>query len=310
MIKSKRPFAYCLIFLLLAIPVAVYAGGKTLGIVITGKVPYFSEIHDSFIDELKKDGFYDKEGLQVLVQKPAPDLMAWHNSIRKLVIYDVNLIVTYGGAATATALEETSSIPIVFGAVFDPKTLGVVKKNSTGTSSKVPIATIIENLKRITDLKNLGVVYNRDESETVMQTREIAELEGKLGFNSVLLDIQASVDVSNIKGVDALLLTASCACTEDISSVVRAARGLKIPTAAVSGGNAEHGVILTSSADAREQGKMMADVVKKILNGTAPSAIGVQDPSKLNLVINLKEAKELGVKIPFDMLVSATKVIK
>lgn len=308
--RSMRLLSCCLLFLLLALPVAGIAGGKTLGVVITGKVAYFSEIHAAFMDELKKNGFYDEQGLEVLVQKPAPDLMAWHNSIRKLLIYDVNLIVTYGGAATATALEETSKIPVVYGAVFDPRALGVIKNNSAGVSSRVPITTIIENLKRITDLKKLGVIYNRDEVETLVQTKEIAGLEGKLGFSSVLFDIHDSGSAANIEGVDALLLTASCACTETIGSVVSAARDMKIPTAAVSGGNAERGVILTSSADAEEQGRLMAEAAKKILTGTAPSGIGVKDPKKLNLIINLKEAKELGVKIPFDMLVSATKVIK
>jgi hypothetical protein len=71
------------------------------------------------------------------------------------------------------------------------------------------------------------------------------------------------------------------------------------------GGGEDKGIVLTLSADPAEQGREAADMAARVIKGESPSAISIE-----KLIVNLKEATALGFKVPFDILSSATRVIK
>ncbi len=310
--KFIKYISYCVAIPLLCLFTAgtVFAGEKVIGVVMTGNIPYYKDIHKEFVNEMNRSGILAKENIQIIVQKPAPEAMSWTNAIRKLVTFDAGILVTYGAPVTLTAVNETKKIPIVFAGVYDPKAVNIAKKNVTGISSKVPIATVLKNLKSISNFSKLGVVYNDTEKDTVAQADEVKKLEGKLGFTSTLFNIKRRGDESKIKNVDALYMTTSCAAMYCVNNIIGVARRGKIPTATSIGGGEEIGVLLTIAADPKEQGKKAAQMVLKILKGSEPSAIPAEQPKKVYMVVNLKEAKTLGVKVPFGILTSATKVIK
>ncbi len=320
LILSKRPISkfktYLLAFFVLTITVQFIfctfasAGEKIIGVVMSGKIKYYKDIHKGFVNEMDRSGILAKENIQIIVQKPAPDVMSWTNAIRKLVTYDANIIVTYGAPVTLTASKEASGTPIVFAGVYDPKAINITKQNVTGISSKVPISTILKNLKSISNFSKLGIIYNKTEKDTVAQAEDVKKLESKLGFTSTLFNIRRRGDESKIKGVDALYMTTSCAAMYCVNNIVGVARRAKIPTATTIGGGEDIGVMLTIAADPAEQGKKAAQMVVKILKGSKPSSIPIEQPKKVYMVVNLKEAKAMGHKIPFGILTSATKVIK
>src|SRR5574340_787140 len=80
------------------------AGDKTIGVVLSGNIGYYQEIHKAFMNGLIKEGF-DKRKVDTLLQMPAPDPLSWTNAVRKLVVADVNVLVTYGGATSALAIQ-------------------------------------------------------------------------------------------------------------------------------------------------------------------------------------------------------------
>jgi putative ABC transport system substrate-binding protein len=307
--RTLRIISLCIITSLMGAALPAFAAEKSIGVIMTGNIPYYHEIHKAFILRLESEGFFRASDVEIIVQSPAPEVMAWANAARKLATLAVNIIVSYGAPATLAVSSETSDIPIVFAGVYDPVNLGLNAKNITGMSSKVPVVTVIKNLQRITKISKLGVIYNKSEKDTVLQAKEVKNLETKLGFTGVFYNMKGRENVE-ISGVDALYLTTSCAAMICVDNFVGTARQLKIPTGTTIGGGENRGVVLTIAADPEEQGMTVAGMVHKILQGTKPSEIQVAQPKKVQMVINLKEAQDSGLKIPFDLLTTATNVIK
>lgn len=289
--------------------VPAFAAEKTIGVIMTGNIPYYNEIHKSFIEALSAEGLGRGE-VEIILQRPAPTPMAWINAARKLAAYNVDVIVSYGAPATITVMAETSRIPVVYAGVYDPQALGLSGKNITGISSNIPIITLLKYLRRISNFSTLGVVFSHNERDTVLQVNEVEQLAGKLEFLSTRVNFEKTADASKIANIDALFLTTGCADIYRLNDIIKIARKAKIPTASIIGGGENSGIILTIAADPYEQGREAAKLTAKVIRGTKPSALPVQEPEKVDIIINLKEAENIGLKVPFDLLTSATKVIK
>lgn len=282
-----------------------FAKDPQVGIVLSNNISYFEDIHKAFTQELQVKGVK----ADIIVQKPAPDIMAWTNAARKFVALDMDVIVTYGGPATLAVISETSKIPVVFAGVYEGKALKS-KGNATGITSKVSIAAILKTLKGIKNFSTLGIIYNSAEKSTLDEVAEIGRLSGQFSFNPVKFNISKSRDISKIKHVDAIYITSSCVIAMCVNDIISFARKQKIPTAASMGGLEEKGVFLTMFADPEQQGREVARMLAQILKGEKPSSIPVENAKKIQLIINLKEATILGLTVPFDTLSVATKVIK
>ena len=109
---------------------------------------------------------------------------------------------------------------------------------------------------------------------------------------------------------DAVLISVSGVANEEISAIIASARNAKIPAISQIGGTAELGVILSLAPSATEQGEAAGRFAAKLLRGDNPAQIPAEFPKLVELVLNLKEAAVLGIKVPFDLITDATKVIK
>ncbi len=305
-----RPFFVVLLFTLACVWMPfteAAAAGKMIGVVMTGNIPYYKDIHKAFSEGLAIEG---QGSLEVVLQTPTPEPLSWLNAVRKLVAVGANVIVTYGAPATMAAMAETSDVPIVFAGVYDPNALGIAGKNATGISSTVPVASLVKNLKAIASFSNLGVVYSTSEKDTVLQANDVARLETTYNYRSTKFNVKRQEDIAKIANVDAVFLTTGCAAMHCVSSIIHTVRKGKIPTATTIGGGEQSGIILTLSANPQEQGREAASMAARVMKGENPSTIAIGQPKKIDLIINLKEATDLGLRVPFDLLTSATKVIK
>jgi len=291
------------------LPAEAAAAGKTIGVVMTGNIPYYKDIHTAFSEGLAAEGL-GAGSVEVVLQTPTPEPLSWMNSVRKLVAIGANVIVTYGAPATMTAMAETSDVPIVFAGVYDPKELGIPGKNATGISSTVPVASLVKNLKAISSFSNLGVVYSTSEKDTVLQANDVARLEATYNYRATKFNVKRPEDIAKIANVDALFLTTGCAAMHCVTNIISTVRKAKIPTATTIGGGEQSGIILTLSANPQEQGREAAKMAAQVVKGENPSSIAIGQPKKIDLIINLKEATDMGLKVPFDLLTSATRVIK
>lgn len=301
-----RFFLIFLAALLITVPLCAEAdAADTVGVIFTGDIAYYKDIHRAFASAIRK-----RSGVEIVLQTPVPDPMAWANAAKKLVKIGSKVIISYGAPATLTTMKATSTIPIVFAGVYDPQAMQITGKNATGISSKVPLESTIEKLKQISGVKKLGVIFNKSEKDTILQVREIKKLESSMGLQVVLMDAKQKQYSSGASGVDAFLVTTSALAMTNVSDIIAAARGARISSAAIIGGGEEKGIIITSAADADEQGKAIAEMALRVLGGENTGRIPVKSPNKIILTVNLKEANSIGLNVPDSILDSATRVIR
>jgi putative ABC transport system substrate-binding protein len=298
----------CAALLICAAPAR--AGDKTIGVVMAGNIGYYQELHRAFSNGLVKEGF-DRRKVDTLLQMPAPDPLSWTNAVRKLVVADVNVLITYGGAPALLAIRETKSIPIVYAGVYDPAGIGVAARNMTGISSKVPLTSLLKYAKKLVSFTKLAVVYNELEPDSALQVEELAALEGQYGFKTVKMAVKRVDDARALTfagKADIVLISVSATINEALAEIVKSAHGSKIPTLSQMGGSGDKGVILTLARCGTGRGG--ARITAKLLNGENPASIAPEMPKLIELVLNLKEASSLGLKPPMDLISDATRVIK
>jgi putative ABC transport system substrate-binding protein len=288
------------------------AADKIVGVVMSGNIGYYQEIHKAFEAALVKEGF-DHRTVDTLLQMPSPDPMSWTNAARRLAVAEVNVLVTYGAPAALAAIREAKGIPIVFAGVYDPSAVGVSAKNVTGISSAVPMTSLLKYAKRIVPFTRLAVVYNEQEPDSVRQANELIQLESQYGFQTVRMAVRRSADAGKLVftgKADAVFISVSAVVNEAIDVFVKTAHDAKVLTFSQTGGTAEHGVILCLAPRATEQGAAAARFTARMLKGEKPANMSAEFPKEVDLVLNLKEAESLGIKVPPDLITDAMQVIK
>jgi putative ABC transport system substrate-binding protein len=307
-----KPLRWILTALLVFWASAAGAADKTVGVIMSGNLGYYQEIHKAFVGAMAKEGF-DYRKVDTLLQMPSPDMLSWTNSARKLTVAEVNVIVTYGAPAALAAIKETKSIPIVYAGVYDPTAVGVAARNITGISCKVPLTSLLRYLRKMIPFSKVAVVYNESEPDSVRQAEELAQLESQYGFQTVRMTVRKVDDAKRLSfagKADAVFITVSAAANEALDVIVKSAQGAKIPTISQTGGTGEKGVILSLAPSPTEQGEAAGRMAARLLRGENPAAIPPEVPKLVELVLNLKEANALGIKVPMDLITDATRVIK
>jgi len=296
------------------LPTSSPAAGKTVGVVLSGNLPRYNDAYKAFIKTLRDAG-YGEGKVTVYVQRPNPDPMSWTNSVRKFVNVGVDAIVAYGAPAAVSAVRETDSIPVVFSFVYDPAACGAKKNNSTGVNARVPMVTLLKTLKAIKPFVKLAVVYSKDDPGSVVQLGDVKKNSAALGFQVVEVGVKTASDVGGKVAraagkSDSIYISCSAVAGGGASRIIKIANKKKIPAITQAPDLAGKGVLLALAPSAADQGEMAARQLMKVLKGDAPSDIAVASSRKVDLVLNLKAASALDLKVPFDVLNAATKVIK
>jgi putative ABC transport system substrate-binding protein len=255
------------------------------------------------------------------VQSPNPDPISWANSVRKAVAIGADIIVTYGAPATLAAMRETEDIPIVFVDVYGPVETGVTRnmtitgRNMTGVSSKVPMITLIKTALEVKPVRNIGVIYNSREIGSLVQLKEIKWLAAQQGF--AVFDM----NVSSVAGIDMALnalpskvdyiFVSECAAgSKGFQKIVYRANEYKIPVISLIPSAADRGALVALEISPAEQGESAGECAVKIFSGKKINQIPISTPKKIDLIVNLRAAKTLGLHIPFQVLSVATKIMK
>jgi putative ABC transport system substrate-binding protein len=302
-------FRYLLLVVLFLISGQVSLHARTIGVIMTGDIPYYQAINKELLDSMAS--YLNDNNIEVITQTPLPNPMSWTNAARKLKALGVEAIVTYGLPATLATMKEASDIPLVFAGVYSPETMKIGGSNATGISSTVSIRQVLRKLKDVSEMSRVGIVFNKTEKDSIIQAREVKKFEKDLGFKTVLLNISGDLPGDKIATCNALILTSCSAgmCKPHLPDIVKLARQSKVPTIALISG-AESMVVMTFAPAAKEQGRKAAEMFRKVLEGESPGSIPIQKPEEIEFIINLKEARLMGISVPAELLSSATRVIE
>jgi putative ABC transport system substrate-binding protein len=235
----------------------------------------------------------------------------------------VDIILTYGGAVT-TLKQATASIPIVFAIAADPVGVGLVANlshpggNVTGLSLQATDAAgkRLELLRDVVPkLGRLGILFDAGYAAAAQEKGEVQAVARALGLEVVPQEIRLAEDIvaafDAFKGqVDALYLTENALIFTNSKTISTLALNAQLPTTCTNANIARAGALMSYGPNFPDLFRRAAEIVDRILRGTKPGDIPVEQPTKFDLVINLKTANALGLTIPHNLLVLADEVIE
>jgi putative ABC transport system substrate-binding protein len=238
-----------------------------------------------------------------------------------------DLIVTSSTTATVPVakLTEATHIPVVFLSAGNPlklvKSYSSSGNNLTGISSAVMELTEkrLELFKRLSStIRRVIFLTNRKATnydEYLAATRGAAQ---RMGFTLAEVEIQAT-NVEEVskqsalvtrKSGEALFVPPDIAFVGATESIAQWAVKEKLPSIGPTVQTARRGLLAGYSSDYHSLGQQGAILVDKILRGARPADLPIEQPHKLQLVINLKSAKAIGIKLPKEILLQADELIE
>ena len=243
----------------------------------------------------------------------------------ELVGLKVAVIVTGGGGPTRAAKETTSTIPIVMAQDNDPVANGVVASlarpggNITGLSNFAPELSSkrLEILREvIPKLSRVAVLGSSTSPSKPLVMRELEHAAKVLGVKLQDLDILEAKDVETAfraaaEGrADGVTTFASAMVVSQRAQIVELAAKNRLPGIYHNSQFAEAGGLMFYGVNVLDLDRRAAAYVDKILKGAKPADMPVEQPTKFDLMINLKTASQIGVTIPPNVLARADRVIK
>jgi len=235
------------------------------------------------------------------------------------------LIAGFGTLTAKAAQAATASIPIVFASVGDPIGAGIVKSlnrpgaNVTGLSSEAAEISgkrlqILEEL--VPGIRIVAVLMNPETPFTLLALRELRTAADARGKSLKIFEIRTadqlstSIEASGKAGAPALIILEDPLLLSLRRQIADLAAKLQLPIIYANREFVEAGGLLSYGPDRRQLFRRAAEFVDKILKGTKPADIPVEQPTKFELVINLKTAKTLGLTVPPTLLARADEVIE
>jgi putative ABC transport system substrate-binding protein len=242
-----------------------------------------------------------------------------------LVRLKVDVIVAVGGRASQVAQQATKAIPIVMSVVIDPVGSGLVRSlahpggNLTGTSMMAPdlVGKQMEMLKEaIPGVSRVAVLWNPDNPGGAPQLREAEAAARALGVRLQTLEARNAREIDSAftamsrEQAGALVVLVDAIFTNQVRQIAELAAKRRLPSIYGQREYAEAGGLLVYSSNPFDLERRAATFVDKILKGAKPADLPVEQPTKFDLVINLKTAKALSLTIPSTLLLRAAQVIE
>src|SRR5262249_36383240 len=215
-------------------------------------------------------------------------------------------------------------IPIVFPMATDPVATGLVASlarpggNITGLSNMQSdvVSKKLELLREaIPRLRRLAIMFNAGYSEAVLEMRAAEASAGTLGLKLMPLEIQRAEDVGpafeGLKDqMDALYVVVDGLVTANRTRIITLALGARLPTIFNNRVFVQAGGLMSYGPNFSDLFRRTAELVDKILHGTKPSDIPVEQPTKFEFSVNLVTAKAIGFEVPAALLARADEVIE
>ena len=323
---NKKISAFLLATILLAaVPLAEAGQAKVYRVGVIFHGGEWNAVVDGLRDGLRELGLEEGKHFAMEIRDTKGDLKAVDEAARNLERDKVDLLYAVTSSVTIGARRATTDIPIVFLAGLDPVVSGLVDSFAkpggrlTGVHFLVADLTAkrLEILKEILPkLRRVVTFYdpnNRMSNEAARLGREEAK---RLGLNFVERHVTSVEELRQalqaLKGgeADAYFFISSLIVTSHAQLVIDTARAKKLATMfddqilVVKGALASYGV------SRHEAGRMSARYVQRILAGASPKDLAVETVRKIELVVNLRTAKQIGLTIPPNVLARADKVIR
>jgi ABC-type uncharacterized transport system substrate-binding protein len=248
-----------------------------------------------------------------------------HGVVAELVNLKIDVLVVYGMVAVKAAKRVTNTIPIVMANAVDPVGAGLVASlarpggNITGLSD-YHFATVTKRLELLKEVvptaSRVGVLFNPANASNPLQVKDLQRVAPSLKVSVTPVEAKTPADVDRAFDAlkkdrpSALLLIGDTLLSANQKRIAEFALENRIPAGYTLRQFVEAGGLMSYGTNFADMWRRAASYVDKILKGTKPADLPVEQPTKFELVINLKTAKQIGLTIPPNVLARADKVIR
>jgi putative ABC transport system substrate-binding protein len=277
----------------------------------------------AFDKRLRELGWVDRRSVAIEYRWAEGRSERYAEIAAEFVRLKVDVIITAGSAVPA-AKQATASIPIVFAVANDPIGSGLVATlarpggNVTGLSIQAPdlAGKRLELMREVLPgVRGLAIMANAGYPAAMLELAEMETTARALGIDVSRLEVRRADDIAPaieaLKGrADALYVCADSLVIANLVRITTSASTARLPTLHYSREFVEAGGLMSYGPNYPDLFRRAAEYVDKILRGAKPGDLPVEQPTKFELVINLKTAKALGRTIPESFLVRADEVIE
>jgi putative tryptophan/tyrosine transport system substrate-binding protein len=283
-----------------------------------------SEVEDALRQGLREQGYVESQNLLIEWRFAEGSYDRLSGFAAELVGLNVELVVTLSTEAALAAKNATASIPIVFTQVSDPVASGVVSSlarpggNLTGFSILAVDLTgkRLELLKQaVPSLKSVIILCRRGSPVNALAVKEAQIAAPRLGLAARLVEVGDAEELELVfttmarERAGGVILVPSSFLVTHGSQITELAIKRRLPMLAWTDTLVLRRALMSYGPGASDVLRRAGEYAAKILNGTKPGDLPVQQPTKFELVINLKTAKALGLTIPRTLLQRADQVI-
>lgn len=293
-----------------------------IGITQIATHPGIDAIRKGFLDEMTKLGYEDGKNVTYDQTNAQGDMPTAQSIAQKLVRDKCDLIFAISTPSSQTVAQSIkgTDIPLVFGAVTDPVSAGLVASmdkpggNITGTSDKWPVDKQFDLLLQLAPaVKIVGLVYNPGETNSESNLKVVEQVCKARNLTVVKVSVSNTSEVytaakSLVGRCDAIYVPADNTVIAAMDSVVKVAEENKIPLLPGVSSNVEQGGFGTIGPDYYDVGVQSAKLADQVLKGKKPGDIPVATAERLEYYFNKRSAAAMGITIPEDLLKKATKV--
>jgi len=295
-----------------------------VGILTSAWVPWHNQTR-AFRDGLQELGYVDGKNVVFEVLASQGDSARLSRFDEDLVRKKPDLLYCVATPDALACQKATRTIPIVFTQTGDPVKLGLVQSlarpgaNITGIGSLrgMLAAKRLELFKEIVpSLRRVLLTYDpreNEEHEAVISTRQVAASLGLTLLERPITspeEMEAGLEKLAGGGQDGILIVQANPNLNIPGRSLEVAMSHKVPTMYTNAFWAEHGALASYGANEADQGRQAARLAHKILMGQRAGEIPVELPTEIELVINLKTAESIGLKVRRDVLLRANRVIR
>jgi len=320
-------FVGCILILALCASVEAQIPGKVyrIGYLSASSVEVDKDRFAYFRRGMQELGYFEGKNLAIEQRYGSGQFDAIPKQLAELIGHRVDVLVVYGESAILAAKNATTTIPIVMTVHPDPVGDGIVASlahpggNITGLSDlhTVLAPKRLEILKEVVpSASRIAVFYHAANPTLLRQLKDIQDIAP--GFHATVLpvpvkgpdDFDGAFATMKNEHAGALMILGSPLIGMNRRQINELAAKSRLPAIYTLKENVDAGGLMSYGTNFQELWRRAATYVDKILKGAKPADLPVEQPTKFELVINLKAAKQIGLTIPPNVLARADRVIK
>ena len=284
--------------------------------------PARDPLHAAWLNGLREKGWIEGKNLLVEYRFASDRLPAL---AAELVALTPELVVALGPNPALALKSATTTIPIVFVAVYDPVAIRLVQSlsrpggNITGISDDAAVLTTkrLSLLKHLQpNLRRVAILWNRDDQAMMLRYETSAKAAQTLGITVQTLAVQERDDFNGVLATmdsdppEAILMVSDSLTDSNRKRVFDYTLAKRIPAIYESDPLVRDGGLMSYGSDPKESFERAADFAARIFKGARPGDLPFERPTRYPFVINLKTAKAMNLDIPATLTALADEVIE